>query len=228
MSIEVNRHQVGHLLNAGAQLVDVLDKGEFDDSHLPGAVHLPLADLPMEARRRLDPARPTIVYCYDALCDLGPRAAARLESLGFAEVYDYVASKVDWMGAGLPFEGRRAEGDRLATVVDDAPTCGLDDSIATVRSRLNGAPLAVVVQSRSAGRGVVLGVVPAAELEPCDGPIGELLDEAPRTFRPHLTIDELFDDHEHLPSTIVVTNLDGTFVGVADREALRLRRSTRH
>ena len=31
----------------------------------------------------------------------GPRAAWRLERLGLAPVYDYVAGKVDWMAAGL-------------------------------------------------------------------------------------------------------------------------------
>ncbi|MDP9404293.1 MAG: rhodanese-like domain-containing protein [Actinomycetota bacterium] len=33
---------------------------------------------------------------------MSPRAAWRLEHLGFAQVYDYVAGKVDWMAAGLP------------------------------------------------------------------------------------------------------------------------------
>ena len=36
---------------------------------------------------------------------MSPRAACRLESLGFGEVYDYVAGKLDWMAAGLPTEG---------------------------------------------------------------------------------------------------------------------------
>ena len=35
---------------------------------------------------------------------MSPRAAWRLESLGFARVYDYVAGKADWMAAGLPTE----------------------------------------------------------------------------------------------------------------------------
>src|SRR6266511_4403171 len=36
---------------------------------------------------------------------MSPRAAWRLESMGFAEVYDYVAGKADWGAAGLPLEG---------------------------------------------------------------------------------------------------------------------------
>ena len=34
---------------------------------------------------------------------MSPRAAWRLESLGFSHVYDYVAGKIDWLAAGLTF-----------------------------------------------------------------------------------------------------------------------------
>ncbi len=40
---------------------------------------------------------------------MSPRAAWRLESLGFTRVYDYVAGKVDWFAAGFPREGRLAQ-----------------------------------------------------------------------------------------------------------------------
>jgi hypothetical protein len=33
---------------------------------------------------------------------MSPRAAWRLESIGFQHVYDYVAGKADWGGAGRP------------------------------------------------------------------------------------------------------------------------------
>ena len=33
---------------------------------------------------------------------MGPRAAARLGTLGFEQVYDYVSGKSDWIAAGLP------------------------------------------------------------------------------------------------------------------------------
>ena len=40
---------------------------------------------------------------------MSPRAAWRLESLGFTAVYDYVAGKADWFARGLPRAGRLAE-----------------------------------------------------------------------------------------------------------------------
>ena len=39
---------------------------------------------------------------------MSPRAAWRLDSLGFQQVYDYVAGEADWFASGLPREGRDA------------------------------------------------------------------------------------------------------------------------
>ena len=48
---------------------------------------------------------------------MSPRAACRLETLGFAEVYDYVAGKADWLGRGLPREGEKAREPRAFDLV---------------------------------------------------------------------------------------------------------------
>jgi rhodanese-related sulfurtransferase len=63
----IDRRAVQRLVAAGAQLVEVLPRDEFDDEHLPGALHLPLRSLTAETARVLDPGRPVIVYCWDAL-----------------------------------------------------------------------------------------------------------------------------------------------------------------
>ena len=55
------------LVAAGAQLVEVLPRDEFDDEHLPGALHLPLKSLTAATAAALDPERPVIVYCWDSL-----------------------------------------------------------------------------------------------------------------------------------------------------------------
>ncbi len=55
------------LVAAGAQLVEVLPKDEYDDEHLPGAVHLPLKSLSPTVTADLATDRPVIVYCWDAL-----------------------------------------------------------------------------------------------------------------------------------------------------------------
>jgi len=65
MPKEIRREEVGKLVAAGAQLVEVLPSPEYEEDHLPGAIHLPLRRLDAEARTVLDPNRPVIVYCWD-------------------------------------------------------------------------------------------------------------------------------------------------------------------
>jgi rhodanese-related sulfurtransferase len=219
MVTEVTRHDVQRLIEGGAQLVDVLDAKEYADSHLPGAVNIPLAKLSQQARQQLDPATPTVSYCYDSLCDMSPRGAWRLASVGFREVYDYVASKVDWIGAGLPFEGSRAEQPHLATLADrDTPTCAIDELAADVRRRTSDTQRCVVVNEHR----VVLGLVAAEALDSNGARIADVMQEAPRTFRPHVTAVEMIDQLDHLSqSWLLVTNLDGTLVGIADTDRIR-------
>ena len=62
----IDRKDVQRLMREGVPMVEVLPREEFEDDHLPGAISLPLRSLETEARDRLDPAKPVIVYCWDA------------------------------------------------------------------------------------------------------------------------------------------------------------------
>src|SRR5918994_6211550 len=87
---------------------------------------------------------------------MSPRAASRLESLGFEQVYDFVAGKADWGSAGLPLEGADGSETRAgAHVRTDVPTCRPQDSLQTVCEELeeSGWDTCFVVDTR----GVVLG-----------------------------------------------------------------------
>ena len=57
--------EVKQSIAQGAQLVDVLEREEFDHSHLPGAVNIPLKQLTEASSAALDHSRPVIVYCND-------------------------------------------------------------------------------------------------------------------------------------------------------------------
>jgi hypothetical protein len=71
---------------------------------------------------------------------MSPRAASRLESLGFTPVYDYVAGKADWGSFGLPLEGRRPSSTRAgAHARTDVPACRPDDRMTEVRERVRAA-----------------------------------------------------------------------------------------
>jgi rhodanese-related sulfurtransferase len=61
----IARDDVQRLLAAGAQLVDVLAREEYEEDHLPGAINIPLEELDRETAGRLDRSRPVIVYCHD-------------------------------------------------------------------------------------------------------------------------------------------------------------------
>lgn len=65
MPTPIDRDEVQRLVAAGAQLVEVLPREEFEEEHLPGAVSIPLKTLDAETTRRLERERPVIVYCRD-------------------------------------------------------------------------------------------------------------------------------------------------------------------
>jgi rhodanese-related sulfurtransferase len=65
MPTPIDRDQVQHLLDQGAQLVEVLPQDEYEDEHLPGAINIPLKAIDRETTRQLDRDRPVIAYCYD-------------------------------------------------------------------------------------------------------------------------------------------------------------------
>jgi rhodanese-related sulfurtransferase len=64
MPEEISRREVQRLLDERAHLVEVLPHEEYEEEHLPGAVSIPLRRIDGEARKRLDPSRPVIVYCW--------------------------------------------------------------------------------------------------------------------------------------------------------------------
>src|SRR5215210_5046088 len=112
---------------------------------------------------------------------MSPRAAWRLESLGFGEVYDYPAGKLDWLAAGLPTEGTYAEQPRAGDVArHDVPTCRLQEGMTEVRQRVAAAgwDACVVVNDD----GIVFGLLREKELgRGDDGPVAAAMRPGPST-----------------------------------------------
>jgi rhodanese-related sulfurtransferase len=67
MSSRIEIDRLRELLEAGAQLVEVLPAEEYEEEHLPGAVNIPLKTLDAQSTARLDKANPVVVYCWDYL-----------------------------------------------------------------------------------------------------------------------------------------------------------------
>jgi rhodanese-related sulfurtransferase len=61
----IELEEVQHLIGEGAQLLDVMSRNAYEDSHLPGAIHISLKELDEETTARLDRERPVITYCSD-------------------------------------------------------------------------------------------------------------------------------------------------------------------
>ena len=90
------------LIRDGGLLVDVRTPGEFDASHLQGAINLPLGILGAQAGKLESKDRPLVVYCAS-----GTRSAvarAQLKRLGFTQVFNLGGM---WRGLrALPPRGR--------------------------------------------------------------------------------------------------------------------------
>jgi rhodanese-related sulfurtransferase len=67
MSSRVEIGGLRELLDAGAQLVEVLPQEEYDEEHLPGAINIPLKTLDAQTTATLDRRNPVVVYCWDYL-----------------------------------------------------------------------------------------------------------------------------------------------------------------
>ena len=65
MPWQIGSDEVQKLVEAGAQLIDVMPNKEYGESHLPGAINMPLTRLDRETAGQLDRDRPVVVYCFD-------------------------------------------------------------------------------------------------------------------------------------------------------------------
>jgi rhodanese-related sulfurtransferase len=218
----VDRDTVQRLVAEGAQLVDVLPRHEYDEEHLPGAIHVPLKLLTDGAVAALDRGRPVIVYCWDALCDMSPRAAWRFEHLGLVDVYDYAFGKVDWMAAGLPTVRADSSERRVLDVTDrDPPTCAPTVAISEAAdvARTAGRPSVVVVNDA----GIVLGRVDVRELSgPAHDGVESVIQPGPPTVRAHEPLDALVERMtKRNVAEMIVSTPEGRLLGVFYRDEHR-------
>ena len=155
---------------------------------------------------------------------MSPRAAWRLETLGFADVFDYVGGKADWFAAGLPRDGRLTSVPRTGDVArSDDVTCRLTDRVGDVidRAREAGKEASIVTTDG----GVVLGRIRV------DRPVGdaealaeEVMESGPTTTRADTTLESILERlNARQVDTILVATSDGRLVGTLHRPDLERR-----
>ncbi len=113
---EVSREEAQKLIDEGAQLIDVRVDHEWAAGHLPGATHLPLAEL-NERTGEIDKDRPVLLYCRGG--NRSAMAAAALVEAGYDAV-KLGEGIVGWEEAGLPLapdDGYVAESGEAAAVL---------------------------------------------------------------------------------------------------------------
>ena len=105
---EVGSAQARELVEEGeAAVVDVRERDEWEEGHLPRAVHIPRGNLESRIEGAVpDKSRPVLLYC--ASGNRSAFAAKTLEELGYENVLSLAGGFTDWKRNGLPFELPRA------------------------------------------------------------------------------------------------------------------------
>ena len=82
-------------------LVDVREQDEWNEGHLPGAVHVPRGNLESRIERAApDRSRPVVLYCQSG--NRSAFAAKTLEELGYENVVSLAGGFTDWKRNGFP------------------------------------------------------------------------------------------------------------------------------
>lgn len=150
---------------------------------------------------------------------MSPRAASRLDTLGFEQVHDYVAGKADWAAYGLPLEGEHDTSTRVGMHARaDVPTCRLGDRLVTVRAsvRASGWDICFVTD----GRGVVLGTLGRTALTGSgDLTAEQAMSPGPSTVRPSYELEKAVERMRRQSlGGLPVTRPDGVLVGLIRRD----------
>lgn len=75
---------VKDMIKAGAKIIDVRTKGEFEDEAFPGAINIPLNLLPAKLGELGPKDKPIVLYCASGA--RSAQAARLLKQAGFSDV----------------------------------------------------------------------------------------------------------------------------------------------
>ena len=146
---------------------------------------------------------------------MSPRAACRLEALGFGQVYDYTQGIADWKATGLDVEGAEDPGLRIADAArPDIPTAQPHETLATARQRANetGWDEALVVDCE----GIVVGRLRGSAWDADDQTtVDAVMELGPTTVRPDGSLHSLLGRmNERGTKLVVVSDPQGHLIGV--------------
>lgn len=135
-------------------------------------------------------------------------------------MYDYLAGKKDWLAAGMPTEGKRADQVRAGHVSRPHPlTCRPGEQVGDVRRRLGseGWDACIVVNPNN----VVEGRIHPTDLTDVDGEIlvEEVMELGPTSIRPDTGLESIVKRmRKARVASILVNSGSGELLGVLYRE----------
>jgi CBS domain-containing protein len=146
---------------------------------------------------------------------MSARAAWRLESLGYSNVYRYEGGKVDWLAAGLPTEGALANEPRIGSLArTHVATCRLGERVGHI-DFTDG--VCVVVNDQN----VILGDLRARNLKSADvnALVDDVMNPGPVTYRPSVSVQGMAQHMaESGARSVLVSDGDGRLLGLLVRE----------
>jgi len=96
-------------------LVDVLSSDSFNKCHIPGSINVPIEDFEMVAEKKLGKSDQIVVYCASTKCKISEQAYAKLESLGYGNIFDFEGGLQEWQEHSFPLNGEfNPEASRVA------------------------------------------------------------------------------------------------------------------
>ena len=102
---EISPQDAAAKLNSGdAVVVDVRDKDEWDEGHIPGATHMSRGTIELDIEEKI-PDPNAMIICH---CGGGGRsalAAETLQKMGYKNVRSMAGGLRAWKAAGLPTTG---------------------------------------------------------------------------------------------------------------------------
>ena len=83
-------------------IIDVRDRAAFNESHITGAISLPLPELIQRVRQALEPSRD--IYVYGSTDAEAVAAAQALRAAGYSQVASLRGGVAAWKAVGFPVE----------------------------------------------------------------------------------------------------------------------------
>jgi len=105
----------------GLVVVDTRGTAAWERGHLPGAVHLPTAEIPARAAQVIPTGAVVVTYCWGPGCNGATRAALALATLGYP-VKEMLGGYEYWVREGFPVH---TGGGQWRRPVDDLAAAGV-------------------------------------------------------------------------------------------------------